>query len=72
MRKAVFLILPITLIFSSNFGVQAQQIDSLVDRPYLALVKGDAPNNCSFISADLLERVADIVKGLVLSVLVIP
>jgi hypothetical protein len=65
MRKAVFLILPITLILSSNLGVQAQQVESLGDRPYLALVKGDTPNSCSFISADLLERAADIVKGLV-------
>ncbi|MER3492941.1 MAG: hypothetical protein C4323_11755 [Mastigocladus sp. ERB_26_2] len=64
MRKTVFLILPITLIFSSNFGAQAQQVESLRDRPYLALVKGDTPNSCSFISADLLERSADIVQGL--------
>lgn len=64
MRKAVFLILPITLILFSNQRVQSQQAESSFDRPYLALVKGDTANSCSFISADLLERTADIVDDL--------
>jgi hypothetical protein len=64
MRKAVFLILPIILILFPNFRAQAQRVESSFERPYLALVKGDTPNSCSFISTDLLERAADIVQGL--------
>ncbi|GAB1540520.1 hypothetical protein NUACC21_31890 [Scytonema sp. NUACC21] len=64
MRKALFLILPITLTLFPNFGAQAQRVDYSGEPAYLALVKGDTPNNCSFISADYLERVADIVEDL--------
>jgi len=64
MRTAIFLILPTTLILFPNFGAQAQQVESSIDRPYLVLVKGDTPNSCSFISTDILERSADIVQGL--------
>ncbi|ARV59965.1 hypothetical protein BZZ01_16240 [Nostocales cyanobacterium HT-58-2] len=64
MRKAIFLILPITLILFSSHRAQAQRVESSFERPYLALVKGDVPNNCSFISADLLDRAADIVQDL--------
>lgn len=64
MKKAVFLILPITLIFFSHQKAQAQPVETSTDRPYLTLVKGDTPNSCSFISADLLERAANIVQNL--------
>jgi hypothetical protein len=64
MRKAILLILPITLILFPNQRTQAQRVESSFDRPYLALVKGDTPNSCSFISGDLLERTADIVQDL--------
>ncbi|BAZ66676.1 MAG: hypothetical protein KME28_10065 [Pelatocladus maniniholoensis HA4357-MV3] len=65
MRKSIFLILPVTFILFSKLDAQAQQVESLIDRPYLALVKGDTANSCSFISADLLQRTADIVQALV-------
>lgn len=64
MRKAIFLILPIILILFPELGAQAQPVESSGDRPYLALVKGDTPNSCSFISTDVLTRTADIVQGL--------
>ncbi|NMG18410.1 hypothetical protein [Brasilonema bromeliae] len=64
MRKAVFLILPITLILFPSQRAQSQRVESSFDRPYLALVKGDTPNSCSFISGDFLERAADIVQDL--------
>lgn len=64
MRTAAFLLLPITLILLPNFEAQAQPVESSIDRPYLALVTGDTPNSCSFISADVLERSASIVGDL--------
>ncbi|GAA6617030.1 hypothetical protein [Scytonema sp. NUACC26] len=64
MKKAIFLILPMTLMVCSNLKVQAQRVDSSRERAYLALVKGDTPNSCSFMSADYLERVSDIVQDL--------
>ncbi|MGJ5675949.1 MAG: hypothetical protein ACR9NN_20420 [Nostochopsis sp.] len=65
MRKSIFVMLPITFILFSNLEAQAQEVESLNDRPYLALIKGDTANSCSFISADLLQRTADIVQALV-------
>ncbi|MUG98819.1 hypothetical protein F7734_43615 [Scytonema sp. UIC 10036] len=64
MKKAIFLILPMTLMVFPNFKVQAQRVDSSEQPAYLALVKGDTPNSCSFMSADYLERVSDIVEDL--------
>ncbi len=64
MRKAIFLILPITFILFPSLRAQSQPVESSTDRPYLALVKGDTSNSCSFISADVLVRAADIVQGL--------
>lgn len=65
MKKTISLILSIPLIFLLGNKAQAQPVQSANDRPYLALVKGDDGNNsCSFISADLLERTADVVRGL--------
>ena len=64
MKKAISLILSIPLIFFFDNKVQAQPVESSYDRTKLVLVKGDNNNSCSFISADLLERAADIVQGL--------
>lgn len=65
MKKAISLILSIPLIFLLGDKGQAQPVQSTTDRPYLALIKGDNnSNSCSFMSADLLERTADVVQGL--------
>ncbi len=65
MKKAISLILSIPLIFLLVNKGQAQQVQSILERPKLTLVRGDSNNNsCSFISGDLLERTADIVQGL--------
>ncbi len=64
MKTAIFLILPITLIFFPSLRAQTQAVESSIDRPYLALITGDTPNSCSFISAAVLERAATIVGDL--------
>ena len=64
MRTTIFLLLPITLTLLPNWEAQAQPVETSTDRPYLALVQGDTPNSCSFISAALLDRASDTVADL--------
>ena len=64
MKTVHYLLLTAILIFFPKLEAQAQQVESSTDRPFLALVKGDTPNSCSFVSPDVLERTADIVQGL--------
>lgn len=64
MRYAIFLVLPTTLILSTNYRVQAQE--SVSSGSNLVLVKGDSTAStptCSFISATELRPVP-IVQGL--------
>lgn len=65
MRTAVLLVLPITLILSTNYVARAQMGVSAGSS--LVLVKGDNPSSptpsCSFISATVLRPVP-IVQGL--------
>ena len=67
MRKAVFLILPATLMLCPSYGALAQE--DVSSGPSLVLVKGDTPSSptpsCSFISATVLRPVP-IVQGLLL------
>jgi hypothetical protein len=64
MRAAIFPILAIALVFFPSGETLAQQVETGSDRPFLALVEGDADERCSFISAEVLERSADIAQGL--------
>lgn len=64
MRAAIFLLIPTTLVVTANFGAQAQEVETTIDRPFLTLVQGDEPKSCSFISPDILERSADLVQSL--------
>lgn len=65
MKSAISLVLPTTLMLLTNTGAQAQQqVETSIDRPFLALVEGDSPSSCSFISPAILERSADLVQGL--------
>lgn len=63
-RVVIFPIVAIALIVFSSRKTPAQQVEASSDRPFLALVEGDAPNRCSFMSAEILERSADIAQGL--------
>lgn len=64
MKAVIFLLLPVALSLLPDRELQAQQVETAADRPFLALVEGDTPNTCSFISADVLERSADMAQGL--------
>jgi hypothetical protein len=64
MKAAIFPIVAIALVLFSSREAPAQQIETGSDRPVLALVEGDAGDRCSFMSAEVLERSADIAQGL--------
>ncbi|MDV2993025.1 MAG: hypothetical protein N4J56_002679 [Chroococcidiopsis sp. SAG 2025] len=64
MKTAILPILAIALVVFSNRETPAQQVETSSDRSFLALVEGDDGDRCSFISADVLERSADIAQGL--------
>lgn len=64
MKAAIFPVLAIALVVFSSRETLAQQVETGSDRPFLALVEGDAGDRCSFISTEVLERSADIAQGL--------
>lgn len=64
MKTTYFLLLASILSFLPNLEAPAQQVETSTDRPFLVLVQGDTANSCSFISADLLTRAADVVQSL--------
>jgi hypothetical protein len=64
MKAAIFPVLAIALVLLSSRETPAQQVETGSDRPFLALVEGDAGDRCSFMSAEVLERSADIAQGL--------